>query len=451
MNSTIADLDLDSNSLDSILIRLDCGHAFTVETLDGICELRKFYSSTLDGGWTGLSPPPLGSATVPPTCPTCRGSITARRYGRVYKRANLDMLERTMATKLSRELNELSSRAAKLSVWSLRGGYLEAGIPGEGEPWSAGERVNPEVIRKNDIKNELPLNHDCLRSLEVHGITAGESQDWNRLLMPLLQLYKAVTAVAATRPAHATAYEAAISMLYGREIAALSARPRRPASAGNAALRLAKRLVGTGPPLADKRFRVEAIWLSMELRYILGGIALSRLSRIRSVARGREDQRVVVWSAFVEFIFESCVNDADLARKITLDCGAAVQSLDAVTKCCRAILEHAKAKCSVAQLLGYFPEERNHWKSEAKRLRAQAESFANDEACAFLARRGYQTLEVDLVEARLSKPINWVLEQWDELIARLSNTTFLGPPQSKVELSAIVKAFPDSEYPARVL
>jgi len=444
-SNTIADLDLDSDELDSILIRLACGHIFTVGTLDGICKLRRFYSSTSDGRWTGLSPP-AGSAAIPPTCPTCRGSITARRYGRVYKRANLDMLERTVATKLSRELKGLGSRAAELLVWSLRDEYSEVAIPGKGEPCSPEKRQNLEDIRKRDSMKELPLNHDCLWSLEMHGITEEESQTWGGLLKPLLQLYKAVIGVAATQSPHVTAYEAAISVLWDQEITALITIPQPTSSPEDTALQLAKRLVGTGPPFADKRFRVEAIWLSVELRYVLGGIALCRLRRVRSVARCNKDQRVLGWAAFTGFIFESCVKDTYLARKITVDCGATVQSLKAAAKCCRAVLEHAKAACSVASLTGYFLEERNHWKSEAERLRAQAVSFAIDEQYAFLARRGWQTLELDLVEDKLSKPVNLLLGQWDELINGLSSATFSSSPPSKAELSAVVQAFPDSAY-----
>ena len=442
--STIADLDLNSDKLDSIFIRLTCGHIFTVETLDGICELRKFYSSTPDGYWTGLCPPPAASAAVPPTCPTCRGTITARRYGRVCKRANLDMLERTVAAKMSRELNELGNRAAELLVWSLRDEYSEAEIPDKGEPCSTEQQQNLEDIRQNDFKNELPLNHDCLWSLELHGITKEESEVWNRLLKPLLQLYKAVVGVAATRSAHGAAYGAALSMLYTQEVTALNTGPQPPSSPEATALTLAKQLVGTGPPHADKRFRVEAIWLSVELRYVLGSIALSRLRRIHSVARNNEDQRVVVWAAFIDFVFKSCVHDTYLARKITADCGAPVQSLDAVAMCCRAVLEHAKANCSVDPLLRSTWEEKSHWTSEAERLRAHAELFANDERCAFFARRGNQSPEMDLVEDRLMKPVNLVLGQWDELITGLSSVNFVGPPPSKAELSAIVKKFPNS-------
>ena len=453
MATIVADLDLDSDKLDSILIRLACGHIFTVETLDSVCELRKFYSSTPDGRWTGLSAPPAESAAIPPTCPTCRGSITAQRYGRVYKRANLDMLERTVATKMSRELNELGRRAKGFLEGTLQDKYSETELPDKGETWSIEKRQILEDIRQNDFKNELPLHHDCLWSLEMHGITEEESQGWNRVLEPLLQLYKAVIEVAATRSAHVAAYEAAMSMLYDREITALYAiRQLQPPSSPeeDTALTLAKRLVGTGPPLADKRFRVEAIWLSVELRYLLGRIALSRLRRIRSVVTSNEDERVVGWTTFIEFIFKSCIHDTYLARKITADCGATLQSLDAVAKCCRAILQHTKAKCSIDQsLIGTITKAKIYWKIEAERLRAQAVLFANDEQCAFFfARRGYQnqTPELDLiVENNLMGPIKLVLGQWDELISRLSSSAkFLRPPASKTALSAIVKTFPDS-------
>jgi hypothetical protein len=446
MNNTISNLNLNFNELDSILIRLACGHIFTVETLDGVCELRKFYSSSPDGRWTGLSPSPAGSSPIPPTCPTCRGPITARRYGRVYKRAHLDMLERTMATKMSRELNELGGRAATLPISSLQDEFSEADIREEGEPRSTEKRRNLESIRMHTSRSGLPLNREYLWSLEIHGITKEESQDWARLLKPLLQLYRAVTSVAATRSAHVTAYDAAVSMIYHHEIATLTAIPHSTAFPRYTALRLAKQLVGTGAPLAGKRFRVEAIWLSVELRYVLGSIALSRLRRIRSDATSGDDQRGMAWSAFVEFIFESCINDTHLAYNIASDCGAAVQSLEAVVKCCRAVLEHAKVRSSVAQLMGHFVEDRNHWISEAERLRAQAGSFASDEERTFLARRGSQALEPDLVESKLTRPMSLVLSQWDEFIVSLSCATFLGPPPSTIELSAVVKAFPDSEY-----
>lgn len=85
------EIDPHGESVEDILITLNCGHSFTVETLDGHCELEKYYKKD-DAGWIQLSVPPVG-LQKPPTCPLCRGPIKSNRYGRVFKRADLDMSE----------------------------------------------------------------------------------------------------------------------------------------------------------------------------------------------------------------------------------------------------------------------------------------------------------------------------------------------------------------------
>jgi len=444
MNNTIADLDLDSDELDSILIRLSCGHIFTAETLDGICELRKFYSSTPDGIWTGLSPPSAGSAPVLPTCPTCRGTITARRYGRVCKRANLDLLERTVATKTSKDLNELGRRVTGLDVQGLLDSVCAISIPEEAKALEPQEKKKIQKLREANTKKELPLDSKCLRRLNMHGMLRNENQEWGQSLKELFDIYDAVSAVAATRSAHATAYDAAISMLYDQELRRVYAGPRPPPHPEEVAFALAKRLIGTDPPNADKRFRVEAIWLSMELRYILGGATLARLETLKRHTGNGNDQCLTLWSDFTDLVFESCVDDAQLAAKITTDTGAAVQSLEATMKTCRAILEFTKAKCSISEARGRFNEEREHWLSVAKRLKADAEAHGR-EAGQDLFRKQRSGGLCQVISEKLMIPLSSLLGKWDELITSLSRTTFQSAPPSREELAAIIKVFGDSE------
>ncbi len=442
MNSTIADLDLDSDDLDSILIRLACGHIFTVETLDGICELRKFYSSTPDGRWAGLSPPPAGSAAVPPPCPTCRGSITARRYGRVYKRANLDMLERTVATQMGKALNELGRRVTGLQVQELRDAVCAIPIPSEAKPLSPQNGKRIQSLREASLKQELPLDPRCLRRLDMYGMPRNESHGWGRSLKELLDVYEEASEVAATRSAHVTGYYAAISMLYDQQLGRISARPQPPSHPEGAAFAMAKRLAGTNPPHADKRFRVEAIWLSMELRYILGSIILARLETLKRHTQAADDQRLILWSDFAELVFMSCTDDATLAANIATKSGAAVQSLEATVKSCRAAQELVKAKCSIAEARRRFSEKREYWLSEAKRLKAEAALDGQKAQQAFLRRPGSQHQSMS---EKLTIPLNSLLEKWDELITSLSRTTFFAAPPSRDELAAIIKVFGDSE------
>ena len=445
MNNTIADLDLYSDELDSILIRLECGHIFTVETLDGICELQKFYTSTPDGRWTGLSPPPAGSAAVPPTCPTCRGSITARRYGRVYKRANLDMLERTVATQMGKALNELGRRVTGLQVKDLQDAVCHIPIPEEANPLASQEKKRIQRLQEDNVKKELPFDTRCLRRLNMHGMPKTEDHAWSRALKELLDVYEAVSAVAATRSAHVTAYFASVSMLYDQQLRRVSARPRPPSHPEGVAFAMAKRLTGTNPPHADKRFRVEAIWLSMELRYILGDIILARLSIVKGRTEAADDHRLILWSDFAELVFTSCIDDAKLAAKITTESGAAVQSLEATVKSCRAAHELVKAKCSIAEARRRFTDEREYWLSEAKRLKAEVGSDYQKAQQNFLRKPGSRERQLQVISEKLTTPLTSLLEKWEELITSLSRTTFYAAPPSREELADIIKVFGDSE------
>jgi len=444
MQSTIADLDMNSNELDSILIRLECGHLFTVETLDGICELQNFYSSTPNGRWTALSPPPAGSAAVPPACPTCRWSITARRYGRVFKRANLDMLERTVATQMGKALNELGRRVTGLQVEDLRNAICNMHTPEESKPLAPQEKKRIQRLREDNLKKELPLDTQCLRRLNMHGMPRNENHEWGRSLKELLDVYEAVSAVAGIRSAHMTAYSAAISMLYDQELRRISTRPRPPPHPEGIAIATAKRLTGTNPPNADKRFRVEAIWLSMELRYILGSIILARLETLKRRTPDVDDQRLILWSDFAELVFDSCTDDAKLAAKITMESGAAVQSLEATVKLSRSILELTKANCSIAEARGRFVGEREHWLSEAERLKARAELNGRKAQQDFLHKPGSRG-QSQVANEKLMIPLTSLLEKWDQLITSLSRSTFHSAPPSREELAAIIRVFGDSE------
>jgi hypothetical protein len=101
----LEDIDLEQGTLEELLITLpNCSHVFTVKTLDGICEMQEYYRRDgPDGRWLGFKDPPT-SFRKPPACPTCRQAITSPRYGRVFKRADLDILENNVASQMSQAL-----------------------------------------------------------------------------------------------------------------------------------------------------------------------------------------------------------------------------------------------------------------------------------------------------------------------------------------------------------
>src|SRR5712675_1637416 len=117
MQRKLAEIELDSEDISERLIKLACGHIFTVETLDGHCNMSEYYQIDLMGIFVATKAPPVNYQT-PPSCPTCRGPITALRYGRVTKRATLDILEQNVASKMSSDLEmiglEIEDFSAKL-------------------------------------------------------------------------------------------------------------------------------------------------------------------------------------------------------------------------------------------------------------------------------------------------------------------------------------------------
>jgi hypothetical protein len=235
-------------------------------------------------------------------------------------------------------------------------------------------------------------------------------------------------------------------MLYDQELVRVSTRPRPPSHPEGVAIAMAKRLTGTNPPHADKRFRVEAIWLSMELRYILGSIILARLETLKRHTQDADDQRLILWSDFAELVFVSCTDDARLAAKITTESGAAVQSLEATVKSCRAIQELIKARCSIAEARGRFSEMREDWLSEANRLKAEVESDSRKAQLEFLRKPGSRERQIQVISEKLTIPLTSLLEKWEEIITSLSRTTFQSAPPSREELAAIIRVFGDSEF-----
>ena len=115
MQRKLAEIDLSSEDISERLIRLSCGHIFTVETLDGHCNMSEYYEIDPMGIFTATIAPPV-KYQEPPSCPNCRGPITALRYGRVTKRANLDILEQNVASTMSSALEVTSPQIEDISA-----------------------------------------------------------------------------------------------------------------------------------------------------------------------------------------------------------------------------------------------------------------------------------------------------------------------------------------------
>ncbi|KAH9043919.1 hypothetical protein EDB85DRAFT_732741 [Lactarius pseudohatsudake] len=314
------EIDHSSDDISERLIRLECGHIFTVQMLDSHCNMSEYYKSNAIGAFTATKTPPVDFQT-PPSCPTCHGPISALRYGRVTKKANLDISEQNVARSLSSTLEELGSEIESFSG-RLDNVKDKAKLITFDPPSHVADFDILSAHRRTRFGPEsetLPHEEISQASMtSIHGFSVEEGKGWNEVVRDLLELYRKVVDVARTRGPHVQAYGAALATLYRLELSAIASDPERASDTPeHAAMIEVNKKIGQPPHNVDTRFQIEAFFLSFELRYILAEIAQSRIEGLNVSS---SDDIVLsherLWQSFVSFIYESCIHDAEKALKI---------------------------------------------------------------------------------------------------------------------------------------
>jgi hypothetical protein len=305
------------------LITLACGHIFTVETLDGHCAMGDYYEIDEMGKFLSTKEPPT-DYQLPPTCPSCRGPITALRYGRVTKRATLDILEQNVASTMSKSLERLNPEMASVSDSVAKLSDAAKKMMHDMENTS-----DPSAVHSTEtagkVTEALPvtrLDRGAMHS--VHGLSTDEAKAWHEIVGDLIKVYKKVHALSKIRGAHVQAYEGAFTTLYRQELQEIANDPTRATDTPEpVAMAAAKRMIGQPPPKADVRFQIEAHFQLLELRYMLAQVACSRIEGLPITATHSAGvKHRSLWTSFVQFVYESCAADARKALHLAQDASA---------------------------------------------------------------------------------------------------------------------------------
>ena len=340
-------ISTDEDSLDNLLITLpECGHVFTVGTLDDICGLGEYYTKDEHGHWQNLaSPHHAGQRRKYPICPTCHAAITSPRYSRVFKSANLDVLERNVISHMSGRMSN-----ARMSWYQVVEAEMTRAIAEQAKLVKPGRAINyrkTKLSRKRGRK--AILNQKELRPIPTNAVIPNDkffsisplvARVWNKIVKNLTKAYKDAADVCDIRSAHTDAWEAAFSFLYEQAMdKAVSDPAKRPQED---AMRMARMEVGVPQPRADKRFHVEAIWATLQIRFTLVELAQAWSKAVKdledSIYPRSERQE---WGNYVLFLLESCEKDIRIAYEIA----EASDSRRQMTKCRLLSLRVQLEKC----------------------------------------------------------------------------------------------------------
>ncbi|THH13828.1 hypothetical protein EW146_g6431 [Bondarzewia mesenterica] len=453
--SSAYQIDLSSTDSSERLITLACGHIFTVETLDGHCQMTYYYDIDHMGRFTGTKAPPINYQS-PPSCPTCRGPISALRYGRVTKRANLDILEQNVASTMSQSLEEigpvvevLRSELPTMEA-AAKGMEYKDGYSPETELDEMMERRNGQYGGQDE---PLPPRLFAMwKMVSTHGFVKEEATAWNAIVKGLIGAYKKVASVATTRGPHIRAYEAALSTLYRLEIAAITGDPSRDCDAPEPlAMDEVNKKIGQPPHKADTRFQVEAFFLSLELRFMLAQIARSRIRglTIMSSDEGIRHHRRL-WHAFTEFIFTSCLQDSRKALTIAEKSSASRLSARSAIYIIRAELEKFRfdiitERDDLAKTGRLNGAERKQLAARVNDKRAHAAEFLNKVETAYMRSRPSRTVkDLQVERAWFADECRAKAENYGREYGQLEQhiaTDNAYQPLSLQEKADIVKAF----------
>ncbi|KAI6119903.1 hypothetical protein EDD16DRAFT_1579433 [Pisolithus croceorrhizus] len=445
----LSDIDPDMETLDELLITIpSCGHTFTVETLDGHCGMTEFYHQAHNEQWNGLEVP--AGFTRPPTCPTCRSVIRTPRYSRVYKRADLDILERNVAAQMSRRLEQtqnlvdaypLAEKKASLAKESLSFVLNAKDRSTNSKRLEAQKRARDAALK---FSNNVPVAQTDINPAndKLHNITSDVLGIWRKGMHELLHAYKEAQDVAETRSAHAEAWEAAVSQLYQRELESIKGKTAISCSPDVLAMRLAKLQVGQPRPLADRRFHVEAFWMTIHIRLTMIDVVhvwLQETFKHKSSLAKKSQSRS--WALYVQFLFDSCTRDTKIALNVAKDSGARRQVTRTTLHQMRIELEQFRFNLFMCKSTGRF-QDSTFRKELAERARLH-QARSEDEMWATLGghrRKMSNPDEDDWLEKNFTSIMRDIVEEWRKIQTSICFDTFY-QPVSLVERMEIIKAF----------
>ncbi|GAA5970767.1 hypothetical protein JCM8115_003167 [Rhodotorula mucilaginosa] len=404
MMTTLADFDPNDPDPLQRLITLDCGHAFTVDTLDGVFDLKRFFKDRSDQSGWGAPVDPLES-TAPVACPTCKQIVSSAsnvRYRRAIKFAELYHQERL---RILRSQERLDVLGAAVDV-ALADEKITRDLEKIRSPKGPGRR--PEANEVIAVRRQF---------MSKTAYTPGNA---------FVSAYD--------RSPHTKAYEAGVNGLYRAEKQA-AAEQALPLS-DEQALRLARLQLCMAPRVAESSFSLRALWLATEVRYQLCEICLKLALRFKS--DGEPDEGL--FAALVSlgaFVLESVKRDLRRGCDIALYDGSKRLQLEGALNELKCSLKTTQYRLRSDIASGKIERQPALTSSQAQRQ----QSFATFQRLknSLLDTKESQALLSEWTKASIEPNVDRILEQWLDFEKLITGGTFY-EEVSETERRMIVQA-----------
>ena len=424
----------DSGNIDEMIITIPaCRHAFTVETLDGHTGITDFYSrDEKDTKWTGLLVP-VGFIK-PPTCPTCRSPIKCPRYGRIVKRADLDILERNVAAHMSQSLGTRQRVLQDIHEDGLKALLAaEAAAITIPNPKDLPKLAKRKTARKKFLetgKNPASEKDIQASNTTFHFMDSKVLSVWRKATHKLFSVYKDIVKITECRYAHTQAWEASLSLLFEREIQAGLDNPATlPRNPQQHAMRMARIYVGQPRPLADRRYLVEAFWMTLHIRLTLIDLAQTWVREVNKRQGHYSAFHLRQWVNYIDFLLQTCVRDAEKAYDIARDSGSYRQMVQSRLLRMRIDLEVFRFNLSMCQHYGTFKDDRKELLAKVAKLGDKAKMEMEDTVKAHFAGKDIASLaeEGTWVRNNFTSIAETIVSEWMKIERSIKMEIFYQP------------------------
>lgn len=194
-------------------------------------------------------------------------------------------------------------------------------------------------------------------------------------------------------------------------------------------MKMARIYIGQPRPLADRRFLVEAFWMTLHIRLTLIGLAQTWMCEVKKRQRHYPAFHLQQWVIYIDFLLQTCVRDAEKAYDIAKDSESHRQIAKSRLLRMHIDLEVFRFNLSMCRHYGTFKDIREDLLAKVNTFGDEAKAQIKDTVTAHLVQKGAESLQQERVwlEDNFISITDTIVSEWVEMKQSIKMDTFYQP------------------------